>query len=234
MSVRSAFTASQLIRRRLVQLVGQVVLFGLLLFVAAGTLNWWNAWLYLGLFVVLAAANGVYLLHRNPEVVAERGRTHQGTKQFDRILMSLYSLCYLLLCVVAGLDRGHLHWAELSWTWALLGAVLMVASMVPVAAAMGVNRSLETTVRIQLERDHQVVSSGPYRIVRHPMYVGMLMQVPATALVLGSSLAMLPALVCVVLVVVRTALEDRMLQAELPGYADFALVTRFRLIPGLW
>jgi protein-S-isoprenylcysteine O-methyltransferase Ste14 len=173
-------------------------------------------------------------LPRNPEVIAARSRRHTGTRTFDTVLMSIYRVVYLGLFVVAGLDAKRFGWAPLTWPWALAGAVLLVAGTVPIAGAMGVNRNLETSVRIQIDRGHQVVITGPYRYVRHPMYVGQIVQLPAAALLLGSTWALLPALACVVIMVIRTALEDRMLRDELAGYRAYSETTRFRLVPGVW
>ena len=106
--------------------------------------------------------------------------------------------------------------------------------MIPIAAAMAVNRNLETTVRIQRERGHQVTTHGAYRLVRHPMYVGMITQLSAVALLLGSGWALVPALGCAIMIVVRTALEDRTLLRDLPGYPEYASATRYRLAPGIW
>jgi len=106
--------------------------------------------------------------------------------------------------------------------------------MGPVAGAMGVNRRLATTVRVEKDAAHELATEGPYRVVRHPMYAGSLLQYPATALVLGSAWALVPAAAAVVTVVVRTALEDRTLHRELPGYVAYAKRTRWRLVPGLW
>lgn len=225
---------SRLIRRRMIQLAVQVLAFCVILFLAAGTVRWPNAWAYAGLYLALIVANGLYVLPRNAEIAAERSRWHTGTCRFDRLLMGWNALAFLGILVVAGLDAGRFGWAPLGWPWALAGGVLLAASMVPVGAAMAVNRHLETTVRIQRERGHQVVTSGPYRWVRHPMYVGMLMQLPAMALLLGSAWALVPALASMVLTVIRTGLEDRTLLRDLPGYASYAQVTRYRLVPGIW
>ena len=99
---------------------------------------------------------------------------------------------------------------------------------------MAVNRNLEPTVRSQTDRGHTVATTGPYRIVRHPMYAASLVTLPATALLLGSAWALAPAVAAMVVVVVRTALEDRLLREKLPGYEAYALRTRYRLVPGLW
>jgi protein-S-isoprenylcysteine O-methyltransferase Ste14 len=219
---------------RLVELVVEFALFGVVLFVAAGTIMWANGWAFLGVSLLVVLANAVYVLPRNPEVIVERGRRHTGTKSFDTIVMSVYTLFYVALLVVAGLDAGRLHWAPVGGGWAVLGALLMVVATVPVAGAMAVNRNLEQTVRIQSERGHDVVTTGPYQFIRHPMYLAMLVQLPATALLLGSAWAMIPAAGAAVALVVRTGLEDRTLNRDLPGYQDYARQTRYRLIPGIW
>jgi protein-S-isoprenylcysteine O-methyltransferase Ste14 len=146
----------------------------------------------------------------------------------------VYTLFYLALFVVAGLDAGRLHRTALGAGWAVVGAMVMAMATVPVAGAMAVNRNLEQTVRIQSERGHDVATTGPYRFVRHPMYLAMLVQLPATALLLGSVWAMIPAAGAAAALVVRTALEDRTLSRDLPGYQDYARHTRYRLVPGIW
>ncbi len=131
---------------------------------------------------------------------------------------------------------------RLSITWStpasnrikLVGVVVLIVSFIPLTWALSVNRFFEGTVRIQTNRGHQVISSGPYRYVRHPGYVGVIAQFIAIPLVLGTSAAWIPALMGVSLYICRTWLEDRTLRAELPGYADFAHHTRYRLIPGVW
>ncbi|MFZ0161729.1 MAG: isoprenylcysteine carboxylmethyltransferase family protein [Kineosporiaceae bacterium] len=218
----------------MLELLVEFALFGVVLFIAAGTIRWVNGWAFLVVSLTVVLANAVYVLPRNPEVIVERGRRHTGTRSFDTVVMSGYTLLYVALFVVAGLDAGRLHWAPLGGGWAVLGALLMVVATVPVAGAMAVNRNLEQTVRIQSERGHDVVSTGPYRFVRHPMYLAMLVQLPATALLLGSAWALIPAAGAAVALVVRTALEDRTLNQDLPGYQDYARHTRYRLVPGVW
>jgi protein-S-isoprenylcysteine O-methyltransferase Ste14 len=220
--------------RRFVQLVVQRIVEGAVLFGVAGTVRWTGAWLYLGINVLLIAANGVYLLPRNPEVIVERGKRHEGTKAFEKVVLPVYGLSYVAQLVVAALDAGRFHWAPLAPWWAGVGFVLMALGMIPVAGAMAVNRNLEQTVRIQTERGHEVATTGPYRWVRHPMYAGMLLTFPGGALVLGSAWALLPAALALSTLVVRTALEDRTLLRELPGYEAYAKKTRHRLVPGIW
>lgn len=219
---------------RAVQLTVQAAAFLVVLLLSAGTVRWSNAWAFIGLYLLLVLANGAYALRRNPDVVEARVRARAGTKPFDLVLLGGYSLAYLALLVVAGLDAGRFGWAPLPLPVAVLGGALLALSMIPVAGAMAVNRNLEQTVRIQADRGHRVAVTGPYRMVRHPMYLGMLVSLPSMALLLGSALAMVPALVAAILLLVRTAMEDRLLHRELAGYAQYAAATRYRLVPGLW
>jgi protein-S-isoprenylcysteine O-methyltransferase Ste14 len=219
--------------RRFAQLLVQRVVEGLVLFLCAGTVRWLGGWLYTGASVLLLAANAIYLLPRNPEIVVERGKRHEGTRGFDKVVLVFYTLSYLAVLVVAGLD-ARFAWAPLSPWWAAPGFALMALGMIPVAGAMAVNRNLEPTVRIQTDRGHAVATTGPYRWVRHPMYAGMLLSFPGGTLVLGSSWAFVPTALALAFLVVRTAFEDRMLREELPGYREYAQETRYRLVPGLW
>lgn len=219
---------------RFAQLVFQIVVTGALMFLCAGSVNWWPGWLYLAVTVVTIGATAVWVLPRNPEVIVARGKLHRDTATFDKVIIPLLTLCTGAIYVVGALDNGRYGWAPLSRAWSLTGAVLVLVAMIPVAGAMAANRNLETTVRVQTERGHRVASTGPYRFVRHPMYVGSLVQMPAIALVLGSRWALVPAAAAMACIVVRTAFEDRTLRRELPGYEAFIQHTRYRLIPGLW
>ena len=218
---------------RFAQILGQQVLVAILLFASAGTWRWTRAWLYLGLGLMLLSGTAVWVLPRNPEIIAERGRLHRGTQGFDKIILILYTV-FLLACFgLCGLDAVRFAWAPLSWEWAVPGALLMAAGTAPIAAAMAVNRNLEQTVRIQADRGHEVATEGPYRYVRHPMYLGLLPSFVGIPLVLGSAWGLVPAGACVLTILVRTALEDRMLRRSLAAYAEYAGRTRYRLFPGI-
>jgi protein-S-isoprenylcysteine O-methyltransferase Ste14 len=222
------------ILRRFAQIVGQQVVVAILLFASAGTWAWPRAWLYLGLSVLLLAGIGAWVLPRNPEIVAERGRRHRGTRAFDKVVLAFYTAFIVLCYVVCGLDAVRFASAPLSWAWVLPGALLIAGGTVPIAAAMAVNRHLEQTVRIQADRGHEVVTNGPYRYVRHPMYLGLLPSFVGIPLLLGSAWGLVPAAACMATILVRTALEDRMLRRSLPAYDEYARRTRYRLFPGVW
>lgn len=219
--------------RRVIQVLVVAALWQALLLLSAGAVRWPAAWIYLGLIVTLLVTSLVVVLPRNPEVIAERSRRHAGTKRFDVVVGVIFPLAYLAVPIVAGLDHR--------WSWSTLPAVAMgiglgvvALGQVPITAAMAVNPFLERTVRVQAEREHRVIDRGPYAVVRHPMYVGVVLQHLGIPLVLGAAWAFVPVAAVVVTLVIRTALEDRTLRAELPGYAAYAERTRARLVPGVW
>ena len=118
--------------------------------------------------------------------------------------------------------------------WLIPGAFLFAAAMSLIAWTLAVNRHAETTVRIQTDRGHAVVTTGPYRFVRHPMYAGAIVMYVTTPLIWGSGVALAISAAIIALLIWRTGMEDRTLQRELPGYSEYAARTRFRLAPGIW
>ena len=218
--------------RRFVTVSVLTAITGLLLFTAAGTLAYMRGWLFLGISFALVLVNGTILLRVNPDVIAARSRIGAGTKTFDYVAMAATGLAVLALPVLAGLDAVRFGTPAFGVLGIAAGIALLLAGNLFIVWSMAVNRHLEQTVRIQEE--HRVIDNGPYRLVRHPMYVGMILQYLGTPLVLGSSWAFAATAMFVIVVVLRTAAEDRTLAAELPGYADFAARTRFRLLPGVW
>ncbi len=219
---------------RLIQVFGSMVVMGVVLFLAAGRLDWTAAWMYLVLNVLIVATIGLYVARRNPDLINERGRIGQSAENWDKVLMSFYTLMLFVLLVVAGLDAVRFGWTTMHVAVQAIGVVGLFLSMGITYWAMLSNPFLSTVVRIQDDRGHQVAATGPYRLVRHPMYVGVILLWFSTALILGSWWALVPALIIAVIFIARTALEDRMLQAELPGYAEYAQRVRYRLLPGAW
>ncbi len=212
-----------------------MVLWIALLFAGAGRLDWARGWIATAVYVATMAITGALVHRYNPGLLEARGKKMaEDTPKFDKVLLRIYIPLTFVQVLVAGLDAVRFHALPLPpWTTAP-GIVLFLAAMGLVCWTMTVNRFAESTVRIQQERGHTVVSSGPYGLVRHPMYVGSSLMYPATALMLGSGWAMAIALPMVLLIVCRTALEDRFLRSELPGYREYAAATRYRLVPGLW
>lgn len=219
---------------RLIQVLGSTGMIGVLMFLAAGRLDWMSAWVFLALGTLVFLTAGLYVVRKNPEVVNERGRGAQGAKTWDRILTLIYAVFVLAIYLVAGLDAGRFQWSVMPVTVQGLGGIGFVVGMLLIYWAMLANPFLAQVVRIQDERGHQTVSSGPYRYVRHPMYMGILVGYGATPLLLGSWLALIPFAIMSALLLLRTSLEDKTLLAELPGYSEYARRVRYRLVPGVW
>lgn len=208
--------------------------FGGLLFWAAGTLSWTRGWTHVGLWIVTGVANVVILRRTNPDIFAVRLKRQRVREKFDKVVLPLAVPAALAIPVVAGLDAVRYEWTFLP-LWAICpGVVVHVAGDAFVLWAMIVNPYVEKEVRIQTERGHRVITTGPYAIVRHPMYVSFILIVASIPLVLGSWWTFLPAGVVGLALIIRTTFEDRMLREELPGYEDYTLKTRYRLIPGIW
>lgn len=219
-------------RRRFPQIFLMLAVYALCL-LGPGGLGFTEAWVALGLYFAAMLTGGLFVAWRNPEVVLERSRVGKNTRGWDKVWGVAYGVTSLAVFVVAGLDH-RFGWSTLpAWAKAI-GAVGLVLSMALTFWAMDSNRFLATTVRIQDERGHAVATGGPYALVRHPMYVGMLISLSTAPALLDSTFAWIPAAISIVLVFVRTALEDALLQRELVGYAAYAKATRFRLLPGLW
>ncbi len=209
-------------------------LIGGILFWASGRLNWTWAWIYLGICLVSMLINGAIMLRTNPATIAERGRP-QETKDWDKVVGGLWALAiYFALPLVAGLDTRFGWTSALNVAWHVAGVVVLTAALGLTSWAMIANAYFSTAVRIQIDRGHTVCRSGPYRFVRHPGYVGFILQALGTSILLGSWWALIPALIAAALMTIRTALEDRTLQSELPDYQDYVQEVRYRLIPGIW
>lgn len=201
----------------------------------AGRWDWLRGWAYLVLFSCGTIALSLHLKWRSPELFAQRMKIAKGTKFWDRIWIVVFYLFFVSILIVAALDAGRFGWSTMpSWTWPV-GALLFAASLFFTGWAMTVNPFFEKTVRIQPERGHHVIDSGPYAFVRHPGYVGIIpAYIFSAPLLLGSCWSLIPAFLMAVWLVLRTALEDRTLRRELPGYSDYAQRVRYRLIPGIW
>ncbi len=201
------------------------------LFGAAGTLRWPAAWAYVALVGAGLLAHGAYVRRRNPALVARRHEIGAGTKAWDKAWLGVFWPLMVLGPAVAGLDRHLGGTAMPAWLWAA-GAAAFAAGLAVSAWAMGANPHFEGTVRIQ--EDHRVVEAGPYRWLRHPGYLGLALWALSTPFLLLSPWAIAPAALTAAWVVVRTALEDRFLRRELPGYEGYAARVRWRLVPGVW
>lgn len=217
------------------RLAVMTVVLAVVLFGSAGTLVWTQAWIYVLLLGGLGAASMRYVHRRQPDLLHERKEGRAGMKSWDRVLMPLIAIVGpLSMLIVAGLDR-RLGWTgDLPLAVPAVGFGLICVSLPFVTWAMAVNPFFSAVVRIQEERGHVAITKGPYAVVRHPGYAGSLIFTLAVPLALGSFWTFVPSVLTVLVLIVRTALEDAALRRELDGYADYAASVRSRLIPGIW
>jgi len=210
---------------------------GVPLFAAAGTMALPRAWFFLALSFVAMFGQIVLLAWKNPELVNHRGRwkKKRDAKRWDKPLVITFGIFgFYVLPLVMGLDAGRYHWSNLGTRSLVVGTALYIFGTLMITWAMLVNTHFETIVRIQTDRNHHVVTRGPYRYVRHPGYVGAGLWILAAPLIVGSACGLIPVAIVIVALVVRTHLEDKTLHRELQGYADYATRVRYRLLPGIW
>ena len=205
------------------------------LFISAGRLDWVNAWVYVGLVSAYLIVYTAVSVKVNPEMLNSRGRfSKEGTKTFDKVYAVLYLPLGFAIVVVCGLDAARYKWSTMPLWLMVLGVVLILPAFAVAAWAMAVNPYFECSVRIQEDRGQKVIESGPYKFVRHPGYAGLALSLFAAPLILGSWWGLVPGGLLVLVVITRTALEDRTLQKELTGYREYAEQTRYRLLPLVW
>ncbi|MEJ2735490.1 MAG: isoprenylcysteine carboxylmethyltransferase family protein [Anaerolineae bacterium] len=221
--------------QRLIQLGIQALLLASILFLSSGRLDWVWAWVYVATFVAGVGINGIVLCRKNPELIAERAEVGEGTQDWDRVLTLVYGLlASVILQLVAGLDKRFGWSPSLPVGAHLAGLVLSLLGYALASWAMIENAYFAGTVRIQAEQGHTVCTSGPYQVMRHPGYTGWAVGLLTVPLLLGSLWSLIPGGLAVLLLVVRTMLEDRLLREELDGDQEYAMQVRHRLVPGIW
>src|SRR5210317_7783 len=209
----------------------------LVLLACGGNFGWWQAWIFSLLIVAAGIGGRIWAERRHPGLLAERQDLEkiQSSKTWDKVLAPLMALSISFpLVIVAGLDHRY-GWSPVFPLWLnVLGFILISLGYTFAAWAFVENRFFFSTVRIETDREHVVCDSGPYRIVRHPGYAGNIPPLPGIVLAFGSVWTLIPAAVALIIAVIRTALEDKTLKRELPGYRDYARRVHYRLIPGIY
>ena len=214
----------------------QVLIVAVILFISSGRLNWWAAWVYLGIYIVGSTVSILAMVLYNPQLIAERTQgMRPDTKGWDRAVVRLYGLAIgVLTPLTAGLDMRFGWSQQIPLAIPVLALLFAVLGFVVGSWAVALNPFFIATVHVQKNRAHTLVSDGPYRFVRHPGYLGSIMACIATPLILNSLWALIPAGLAILFLVVRTELEDRTLREELDGYSEYAQRVRYRLVPGIW
>lgn len=223
-------------RRALVLMLVFVILVPLMPLIISRRWNWWEAWVYALVSIAGFAISRAIAARRNPDLIAERARylDHEDAKPWDKLLSPLVGLGGGLIPLVAGIEALFNPMAVFSPATKVAALFLMIAGYALGSYALIENRFFSGMVRIQSERNHKVVTSGPYRWMRHPGYSGAILTYLATPTFLDSPWAFLPVVFLTAVLVIRTSLEDRTLQQELAGYREYAGQVRYRLLPGIW
>lgn len=213
-------------------LLAPILMFGLL-FLFSGHWDYWQAWVYtiVNLVILILMAT---LLTKNSELVEERLNPKAGTKSWDKFYFALTTPLYVIALLLGGLD-ARFGWTTnmpLSVYWA--GVVIYLIGQAIFLWARYTNNYFSSVVRIQTDRGQTVCKDGPYRYVRHPGYIGGFLFTITVGIILGSWWASIPQVIAALMLIWRTAREDKTLQAELPGYVEFTNETKYRLLPGIW
>ena len=213
-----------------------MVLFPLFPMIISGRWNWWQAWVMAGLFILSFIVSRAIAAKKNPDILKERANyaTQGNTQAWDKWLSPIMAFGSVFVLLAAGLDERFSWSPNLPLGWELLGLALILFGYIFGSFAFVENAFFSGTVRLQPERGHTVISSGPYAFVRHPGYLGSLIASLGMPLLLDSLWAFVPVIIFGFFFVLRTHLEDRFLRENLAGYSDYAKKVRYRLFPGIW
>lgn len=219
-----------------VQVAGMFLVIGLALFLAAGTVAWLAGWAFLLSFFFFTVLISRWLLRYNPGLLTERmtGIGKADQKTWDKVFYVIANLLFLGWLIVMPLDAVRFRWSQMPGWLQIIGAALLLSSFYLFFLVFRENPYLSPAVRHQSERGHTVVSTGPYRYVRHPMYATAIIFLGGTTLMLGSWYGLIPVLALLIGVAYRAVQEERTLQAELPGYDVYMTQVKYRLIPHVW
>ena len=222
--------------RAILQMLFFVVVVPFLPLLISWQWNWGEAWVYALVLILGFVVSRVLAARRNPDIIAERAKMlqHDDAKSWDKTLAPLVGLGGGLIPLIAGLDALFGWSTPFSLPLKIVALLLILAGYALGSYALIENRFFSGVVRIQTDRGHHVISSGPYRWLRHPGYAGALLTYLASPFFLDSIWTLVPAVLLTVVLVIRTLLEDKTLQEELPGYLDYAGRVRYRLLPGVW
>ena len=205
----------------------------MILFLAAGTFNWWNGRIYLIIILLHHVAKILLLYIFNPDLFQVRTKIFtENTKKYDRIFVYCFIVFSLLFYIIAGFDAVRFHWSSINNSIIFIGIPLFLIGWIIGIWAMIVNKNFTMTVSV--DKNQYLCSTGPYKIIRHPGYAGEIIIIIGTSLILGSLWSLIPAVLLISIFIIRTHLEDKVLQLELKGYHLYSKKTKFRLFPLIW
>jgi protein-S-isoprenylcysteine O-methyltransferase Ste14 len=219
------------ILRRLIQVSMSIIITAIILLVSAGRIKWIYAWIYILTSLLVIITNAFIF---PPELISERGRKKENVEKWDKIISGFIIFPWLTLYLISGWDIRFGWSPELALWIHIIALITFISGNALVSWAMMANTYFSTSVRIQYDRGHTVSSGGPYRHIRHPGYLGMIIYLISTPIILGSVWALIPAIMTVILFIIRTSFEDNTLKNKLEGYKEYAERVKYRLISGVW
>ncbi len=206
-----------------------------LLFIPAGTISWTEAWIYLVIQFGSSISFWLWLRKNNPELLKDRlALVKKKQKNWDKVLMWSMTPFFIALLIIPGLDAVRYQWSFISGEVKMIAYIVIFISLISFFIVMRENTFLSRVVEIQEDKGHHVITTGPYRYIRHPMYVAVIALFFALPVALGSLYGLIPAFFVAAAIIFRTYLEDKTLHKELPGYLEYAQRTKYRLLPGIW
>jgi protein-S-isoprenylcysteine O-methyltransferase Ste14 len=210
------------------------ILFFAIIFVSAGRIDFWQGLIYVSIGLIMLLLNFTFL-RIDSELLKERSKPGENTKKWDKTILGLSFLVTISMYIIAGLDSGRYHWSpDFHWSIYLLGIILTLLGQLLFLIAQKQNRFFSSTVRIQTDREHIVCESGLYKIVRHPAYLGSIIQAIGFPFLFGSLWSIIPISMMIILFIIRTIMEDKILKNELKGYLEYSYKTRYKIIPYVW
>ncbi len=222
------------IRRWIIKQVLYLVLVMVALFLGSGNFGWVDGWVLIVIMFMVQSISGLLLYQKSPDLLEERSKMQAGTKKWDLFLSGIMAFSTLIIAIIGGLTYRWLGGGFFPAGFQTFGCILGLIGSAITIWAMYVNPFFSGTVRIQTERDHQVIARGPYRFVRHPGYLGAMLFYLAEPFILRLPMLILISGLLILVTYLRTKKEDLVLQDELPGYVEFATQTKYRLIPRWW
>jgi protein-S-isoprenylcysteine O-methyltransferase Ste14 len=221
--------------RMLVNNLVSLLLITFLAFAGAGRLDWGFGWVFIAVWGLSKLSFALLLRWHDPELLVERATRHENTQPYDRRILPVYSVLSFFTILVAGIDNGRFHWSgQMPAALIILAYVIYLLGNMLSGWAVIANPFFSSESRFQSDRNQAVTRTGPYRFLRHPAYLATIILGAVTPLLMGSWWAVIPGLLSALMILIRTAYEDRMLRAELPGYAEYAEQVHFRLFPAIW
>ena len=204
------------------------------IFIPAGTFNWIEAWIFLSAYLLLVMVSLIWLKKHDPELFKERSLRKKEGKLWDKVLLSIYTIFILMMFITCGLDAVRFKWTKVPLFIKLIGFIGFIPVTIIIYKVFKENRFASKVVRIQNDRSHKVIKTGPYKYIRHPMYLAIMLSMILIPLALGSFFALIFSFLIIIVYIIRTYFEDTTLKKELPGYTSYTKEVRYRLFPGIW